>query len=447
MGLEVATFIGQLVATNPVGGTDQKAQGDDHLRLIKSVLQNTFPGLNQAITFGGYQAKNRGFVDAGAANRTQIASDDGRLVLFNTTAAARTYNLLAAATAGAGFFCWIMGTGTNGITLDPSGAELIEDDGTDGSTLVLGANEAGWLFCDGAKWRFLRALRRSASYTFTKPQSITSVASGGVLNLTSTDAGTFTGPDIVALRDSATPAANDFLSSWEIRGRNSAAAAMVYCHIFGQIKDHTSGSEDSLLGLRTLRAGAASDWLLESGTIRHQSQSLPSNAGGIAAVDVLVGGVSIASTVIQTVAATPYTTFTIVTAAADAIPFDDTIPQQTEGFELFNIPFTPRSAASTIHIRVSGMCAGNTGAVICTAALFKDAAANALFARGAATGDNELVFPLGFDYSEPSGSTALRNYKVRVGPNSGNMYVNGYTGALRRYGGASAWTFVIEERL
>jgi len=41
MSLESATYIGQLVETNPTG-TDPKSQGDDHLRLIKSVLQNQF---------------------------------------------------------------------------------------------------------------------------------------------------------------------------------------------------------------------------------------------------------------------------------------------------------------------------------------------------------------------------------------------------------------------
>lgn len=50
MGLEAATFINQLVATNPVGATDPKSQGDDHLRLIKSALQATFAAITGAVT-------------------------------------------------------------------------------------------------------------------------------------------------------------------------------------------------------------------------------------------------------------------------------------------------------------------------------------------------------------------------------------------------------------
>lgn len=50
MGLEAATFIGQLVATNPLGADDY-ATADDHLRLIKAVLQSQFTSLgNVAVT-------------------------------------------------------------------------------------------------------------------------------------------------------------------------------------------------------------------------------------------------------------------------------------------------------------------------------------------------------------------------------------------------------------
>ena len=48
MALESATYISQLVDTNPAG-SDSISQGDDHLRLIKDVLQNSLPDVNQAV--------------------------------------------------------------------------------------------------------------------------------------------------------------------------------------------------------------------------------------------------------------------------------------------------------------------------------------------------------------------------------------------------------------
>lgn len=49
--LESATYISQLVATNPIT-TDEISQGDDHLRLVKSVLQTQFPNLGAAAVTG-----------------------------------------------------------------------------------------------------------------------------------------------------------------------------------------------------------------------------------------------------------------------------------------------------------------------------------------------------------------------------------------------------------
>jgi hypothetical protein len=49
MGLESATYINGLVDTNPTA-SDNANQGDNHLRLIKSVLKATFPNINGAVT-------------------------------------------------------------------------------------------------------------------------------------------------------------------------------------------------------------------------------------------------------------------------------------------------------------------------------------------------------------------------------------------------------------
>ena len=47
MGVETASYISQLVDTNPVVG-DPVGEGDDHLRLIKTVLQTQFPNFTAA---------------------------------------------------------------------------------------------------------------------------------------------------------------------------------------------------------------------------------------------------------------------------------------------------------------------------------------------------------------------------------------------------------------
>lgn len=49
MSLETASFIHQLTPANP-SGADRLHQGDDHIRLIKQVLKNTFPSITGPVT-------------------------------------------------------------------------------------------------------------------------------------------------------------------------------------------------------------------------------------------------------------------------------------------------------------------------------------------------------------------------------------------------------------
>jgi hypothetical protein len=52
MALETGTVINDLVITNPTA-VDAKSQGDDHLRLLKTTIKNSFPGFTGAVIAGG----------------------------------------------------------------------------------------------------------------------------------------------------------------------------------------------------------------------------------------------------------------------------------------------------------------------------------------------------------------------------------------------------------
>lgn len=49
MSLESGTYISDLNTANPAAG-DPKAQGDDHIRLIKTLIKNSFPNITGAMT-------------------------------------------------------------------------------------------------------------------------------------------------------------------------------------------------------------------------------------------------------------------------------------------------------------------------------------------------------------------------------------------------------------
>ena len=104
--------------------------------------------------------------------------------------------------------------------------------------------------------------------TFSAAQAVSS-SGGNEFTVDSTTAGTNTvlvrltedsataGPYVTTVRISASPAASDQIGVFNFRARNSAAAAVNYGQIIGEIVDPTSGSEDGRFGFQTLVAGAS----------------------------------------------------------------------------------------------------------------------------------------------------------------------------------------------
>ncbi len=111
------------------------------------------------------------------------------------------------------------------------------------------------------------------------------------------------------------------------------------------------------------------------------------------------------------------TTFGKVSTTA-VIPADDTIPQITEGLEVYSAAFTPLSSTSTLYFAIDSNIVGSTLANH-TAALFVDTTADAIAAKNVYTGANlEQMYML---FSVASGSTSARTYKVRMGPSTGTF--------------------------
>lgn len=125
------------------------------------------------------------------------------------------------------------------------------------------------------------------------------------------------------------------------------------------------------------------------------------------------------------------------------IPVDDTIPQVTEGTEILSISFTPKSATNRLRLRFQGQFSAS-GLIVCTAAVFSSASANALVAVGATAPSADYFSPLVLEKEYVPGVATSLTFSVRVGPASGSMRMNGNT-ATRIYGGVSGATLVIEE--
>ena len=95
MGLEVGTYVGDLDITNPVGATDKRHQGDDHIRLIKAILKATFPNASKPFRFPSILSKT--------SNYTILSSDSNAVIFADTSAGAFNLTLPSLAVGDAGW--------------------------------------------------------------------------------------------------------------------------------------------------------------------------------------------------------------------------------------------------------------------------------------------------------------------------------------------------------
>lgn len=139
-----------------------------------------------------------------------------------------------------------------------------------------------------------------------------------------------------------------------------------------------------------------------------------------------------------------YAEYTANADIAATIPYDDTIPQNTEGVEILTAQITPISTSNRVRVRFNGW-GSNAPTSILTVALFQDSVANALAARGFPTTSSSGHVHFYLEFEHVPATLSAVTYKIRVGTDTGGtIRLNGTTSA-RRFGGASQATLVVEE--
>lgn len=129
------------------------------------------------------------------------------------------------------------------------------------------------------------------------------------------------------------------------------------------------------------------------------------------------------------------------------IPFDDTIPQNTEGDQYMSQVFVPTNANNRLDIRVliNVASSGNDQQLI--AALFQDATANALIANTSSTvtlSANKAAF-IALNFTMKAAATILTTFKVRAGSDTGGTVTFNGNGGSRKFGGVYFSYILIEE--
>jgi len=152
-----------------------------------------------------------------------------------------------------------------------------------------------------------------------------------------------------------------------------------------------------------------------------------------------VEGLRQAGEVVQVV----MTNYSAAATGTTTIPFDDTIPQNTEGTEFMTQAITPKSATNLLIIEVVAYLSGSNAATSLTGAIFQDSTANAL-ATGQtymATATGRILLPVG--HSMTAGTASSTTFKFRAGPDlsgGGTVTFNGANGT--RYYGATTKSYI-----
>lgn len=125
-----------------------------------------------------------------------------------------------------------------------------------------------------------------------------------------------------------------------------------------------------------------------------------------------------------------------VATGTTTIPYDDTIPQNTEGIEFITQAITPTSATNKLLIE-AGLILANSAINTITVALFQDSTAGALAAVGQVIRAADDMLTIGLRHEMTSGTTSATTFKIRAGGSAvGTTTLNGAAGA-RKYGGVA----------
>jgi hypothetical protein len=130
-----------------------------------------------------------------------------------------------------------------------------------------------------------------------------------------------------------------------------------------------------------------------------------------------------------------------VSSTSTTLPADNTIPQNTEGAQFLTATITPQSATSTLVILASigAFTTGGGIAATVTAALFRDATANAFAAATQVVNTSGTTAHMFLSYSIASAAAVATTIRLRMGQNTaGTMVFNGYAGPTQYFGGVTA---------
>jgi hypothetical protein len=464
---------GSLVAGNLISWANEKQKLTDPLKdAIEDIDANVTAGFGKVIGGAG--------ITSTAISYTILAADQGKLI--KGTAAGITITTPDATSVTSPFVCAVLNNSSGSQTLDGNGAQTIDG----AASITLGAGQGCFLFTDGTNWNTagLGAVLSGNQIGYgaiINGYIAESNASNAVTFAVKTLAGndpSATDPVILAFRSptltsgvyvyrSIAAALSLVIPSTATMGASNGIAFRLWLTLFddggtirlgaincvsgtsiyplGQIPRVTSTlvstSADVAQTFYTNGAGVTSKSYLLAAYANYESGLATAGTWNVSPTSIqpFGPGVPLPGQLVQPV----QTLTTATTSGSTALPFDDTIPQITEGDQYLSQAITPTSAANLLQADWV-LHFGAASAVAVTTALFQDATAAALTAGGTYLAANPLRSPM--THTMLAGTTSSTTLKVRAGTAGGaTLKMNAQDNATRVYGGVCTSSIAIRE--
>jgi hypothetical protein len=129
------------------------------------------------------------------------------------------------------------------------------------------------------------------------------------------------------------------------------------------------------------------------------------------------------------------------------LPFDDTVPQNTEGDQILTATITPTSATNYLEVEAV-LQVSAAAAMYLSAALFRDSTTGAFSAAALYSGSTEYQYPkqLVVKGRVLAGSTSATTFKVRGGGSStGGFRLNTTYAGAHLFNGVSVSSLTVRE--
>ena len=133
-----------------------------------------------------------------------------------------------------------------------------------------------------------------------------------------------------------------------------------------------------------------------------------------------------------------------VATGTTVMPFDDTVPQNTEGDQYMTLAHTPLATTNILEIQVTAVVAASLAMGI-GVALFQDSTAGALAGAYEILAAANNIATVTFTHKMVAGTTSATTFKVRAGPSSAGTVTVNFQSVGRIHGGVLASSLTIRE--